>query len=69
MRDGDIRALCQFFAAFEWSTTSRTPWINERSDMWEYTSRGLVEGCESFIDNNTKDTHLQGCARGMVYGL
>ena len=27
------------------------------------------EGCESFIDNNTKDTHLQGCARGMAYAL
>ena len=27
------------------------------------------EGCESFIDNNTKETHLQGCAGGMVYAL
>ena len=27
------------------------------------------EGCKSFIDNNTKETHVQGCARGMVYGL
>ena len=30
MRDGDIRALCQFFAAFEWSTATRTPCTNER---------------------------------------
>ena len=44
MRDGNIWGICQNFAAFEWTAASRTSWINERSDMCEYTSRGLVRG-------------------------
>ena len=27
------------------------------------------EGCKSFMDDNTKETHLQGCARGMLYAF
>ena len=27
------------------------------------------EECECFIDNNTKEAHLQGCVRGMLYAL
>ena len=27
------------------------------------------EGCKSFIDNNAKETHLHGCATGMLYAL
>ena len=37
-----------------------------REEICEVTPRvGWCEGCKTFIDDDTRETHLQLCARGM----